>query len=311
MNCARVILSVCLLLTGFAMQAQPAERKFTPAEYIETYKADAVREMLVSGVPASITLAQGMLESGNGNSALAVYANNHFGIKCHAGWTGETYIQDDDEKNECFRKYASVYDSYLDHSEFLRSRSRYASLFELKISDYKGWARGLKEAGYATDPRYADRLIELIERYKLNQYDKAEGAAAKPVQHDSKQVPASVAAKPSKREVFENNGVEYIIVKKGDSFLKLAEELGLAFPELIRYNDLRRNETLRPGQMLYIERKKKAGSVPSHVLKPGETLQQVSQQYGIRLKSVYKINKLKKGATPKAGTVIYLQKHKS
>lgn len=293
------------------MQAQPAERKFTPAEYIETYKADAVREMLVSGVPASITLAQGMLESGNGNSALAVYANNHFGIKCHAGWTGETYIQDDDEKNECFRKYASVYDSYLDHSEFLRSRSRYASLFELKISDYKGWARGLKEAGYATDSRYADRLIEIIERYKLNQYDKVDGAAAKPVQHDSKQVPASVAAKPSKREVFENNGVEYIIVKKGDSFLKLAEELGLAFPELIRYNDLKRNETLRPGQMLYVERKKKTGSVPSHVLKPGETLQQVSQQYGIRLKSVYKINKLKKGATPKAGTVIYLQKHKS
>lgn len=305
------MLSFLLILSGFALQGQPAERKFTPDEYIEKYKDDAVREMLVSGVPASITLAQGMLESGNGNSALAVYANNHFGIKCHVGWTGETYIQDDDEKNECFRKYASVYDSYLDHSSFLRTRSRYASLFDLKITDYKGWARGLKAAGYATDSRYADRLIEIIERNKLNQYDKVEGAAAKPVTPDSKQIPTAVSATPSKREVFENNGVEYVIVKKGDTFLKLAEELKLAFPELIRYNDLKRNETLRPGQLLYIERKKKSGSVPSHVLKPGETLQQISQQYGIRLKSIYKINRLEKGAAPKAGTVIYLQKRKT
>src|ERR1700741_4337052 len=139
--------------------AQPSEKKLTPADYIMMYKEDAIKEMLQHGVPASITLAQGMLESGNGNSALAVYANNHFGIKCHTDWTGATYIMDDDAKDECFRKYETVLSSFEDHSMFLKSRPRYAFLFELPKNDYKGWATGLKEAGYATHPKYTELLI--------------------------------------------------------------------------------------------------------------------------------------------------------
>ena len=155
-------------------QAQPAERRITREEYIEMYKDDAIREMLKSGVPASITLAQGILESGNGNSPLAVYAKNHFGVKCHKGWTGESMRLDDDEKNECFRKYETVYESFKDHSDFLVTRSRYAFLFDLKITDYKGWAKGLKKAGYATNPNYPSLLIDLIEKYELYNYDKVD-----------------------------------------------------------------------------------------------------------------------------------------
>ncbi|MFY8184987.1 MAG: glycoside hydrolase family 73 protein, partial [Bacteroidia bacterium] len=141
-----MFLSVLSIILNISSFAQPSEKKNTPSDYIRMYKEDAISEMLAYGIPASITLAQGMLESGNGNSALSVYANNHFGIKCHAGWTGESYIMDDDAKNECFRKYEKVLDSYTDHSLFLKNRSRYAFLFELPLTDYRGWAKGLKEA---------------------------------------------------------------------------------------------------------------------------------------------------------------------
>lgn len=301
---------ICLLFVAGGMAfAQPAERKMTAQEYVEKYKEDAMREMLISGVPASITLAQGMLESGNGNSALAVYANNHFGIKCHKGWQGDSYFQDDDEKNECFRKYQTVYDSYLDHSDFLRTRQRYASLFDLKITDYKGWARGLKQAGYATDPRYADRLIDIIETYKLYEYDKVEGASAKPIvkKEEPRQV-ISVTAAAGKRKVFENNGVKYIIVQKGDSFLKLCKEYGLAYPELFRYNDLKKDTRIESCSVLYIEAKKKSSAEPVHIVKPGETMQAISQQYAVKLRKLYKYNNMKRGEEPRAGQEIRLHK---
>ena len=169
-----IVLAIALSMPTAILRAQPAEKKNTPADYIAAYKDDAIREMQLFRVPASITLAQGMLESDNGNSALAVYANNHFGIKCHKEWTGDTYTQDDDTKDECFRKYTSAYDSYVDHSEFLKTRPRYSGLFELKITDYKGWANGLKAAGYATHGTYAEDLIAVIEQNKLYEFDRIE-----------------------------------------------------------------------------------------------------------------------------------------
>jgi LysM repeat protein len=278
-----------------------------PADYIAKYKEDAIREMQLSRVPASITLAQGMLESDNGNSALAVYANNHFGIKCHTEWTGDTYIQDDDEKNECFRKYKSVFDSYDDHSKFLTTRKRYAFLFELKTTDYKGWARGLKEAGYATDPKYADRLIDIIERNKLYEFDVQQPLPSVIVQ--SKPKPHTVSATASGREILRNNEVKCVVVKKGDTFYKLAQELGLEVWQLYKYNELDQNAVLKPGQMIYLQpKRKKSRTEQSHTVKPGETLYQISQQYGVKLSALYKINKLQPGAEIKTGDVIRLRR---
>ncbi len=290
--------------------AQPAEKKNTPQDYIDAYKDDAIREMQLFKVPASITLAQGMLESDNGNSALAVYANNHFGIKCHKEWCGETYTQDDDEKDECFRKYGSVYDSYVDHSEFLKTRPRYAFLFELKLTDYEGWAKGLKSAGYATDPKYADRLINIIERYKLNQYDKLEGLSPVAVEPKKGQSHKTVSTNVSRREVYLNNNIKYVIVKSGDTFMKIAQELEMGVWQLYKYNDLNKHSTLTPGQILYIQPKRRRAEPDKHQMKPGETMHDVSQKYGVKVKKLYKYNELTPGQEPKAGQVIYLQKRK-
>jgi LysM repeat protein len=304
----RLLVLAAALSLSLSVFAQPAEKKNTPEEYVALYKDDAVREMQLYKVPASITLAQGMLESDNGNSALAVYANNHFGIKCHKEWTGETYTQDDDEKDECFRKYGSVYDSYTDHSEFLKTRPRYAFLFDLKINDYKGWATGLKTAGYATDPKYAERLINLIERYKLNEYDKLEGVtpvAAEPQKSEgTKTVAINVM---QKREVFLNNNRKYIVVKSGDSFMKIAQELEMGVWQLYKYNDMNKNTVLKPGQMLYIQPKRRKAQDDKCQVRPGQTMHDISQLYGVKLKKLYQYNSMEPGTQPKAGQVIYLR----
>ncbi len=222
----RITILVAFLLS-VASWAQPAEQLITRKEYIETYKDEAVREMLVNGIPASITLAQGILESDNGNSALARYANNHFGIKCHAGWNGPSFYQDDDAKDECFRKYYSAYRSYKDHSEFLRTRTRYASLFSLKPTDYKGWARGLKKAGYATNPKYADLLIKLIEENDLAQYDKVRKMPPIDKAEKEKKVEKieKVEQKPSKSIVkTHENNINYVIAKQETAILKLPKK---------------------------------------------------------------------------------------
>ncbi|HTF05832.1 MAG TPA: glucosaminidase domain-containing protein [Bacteroidia bacterium] len=306
----QIVLVFVLLFSSVLAFAQPAEKKNTPQDYIDLYKDDAIREMQLFKVPASITLAQGMLESDNGNSALAVYANNHFGIKCHKEWTGETYTQDDDTKDECFRKYGTVYDSYVDHSEFLKSRPRYASLFELKLTDYKGWAKGLKSAGYATDPKYADRLIDIIERYKLHEFDKLEGlppVAAEPRKTEGNK---TVSTNVSRREIYFNNNIKYVIVKPGDTFMKIAQELDMGVWQLYKYNDMNKNTVLKPGQILYIQPKRRKAEPDKHQMKPGETMHDVSQKYGIKLKKLYKYNEMEQGTEPKAGQVIYLRKRK-
>lgn len=295
---------VCLFLTLEPL-AQPSEKKLTPEDYIEKFREDAVKEMYRFGVPASITLAQGMLESGNGNSALAVYANNHFGIKCHSNWDGQSYIMDDDAKNECFRKYKHVLESYADHSQFLRSRDRYAFLFELPKTDYKGWAEGLKQAGYATHPKYADQLIDIIERYKLYEFDKHTELATRSLKEKKPMLQMNL------REVLRFNHTKFIIARPGDSFYKIASDFGLELDELMKYNDLEKGEKLVTYQKIYVEPTRRKALEPYHVVTNGETMKSISQLHGIHISSLYRKNRMKVGdAQPKTGTVIFLRKRK-
>ena len=297
------ILFIFCLATSLC--AQPSEKKLTPDDYISKYKEDAIKEMYQYGIPASITLAQGMLESGNGNSALSVYANNHFGIKCHKDWDGPTYILDDDEKNECFRKYKDVLDSYSDHSQFLRNRDRYAFLFELPKTDYKAWAKGLKEAGYATHPTYAEQLIDLIEKYKLNELDKDVVVTMRNVKEKAPQVKLNL------RQVLKFNHTKFIIAKPGDSFYKIATDFDIELEDLMKYNDFAKGEKIIPYEKIYVEAKRRKALEPYHVVTKGETMMSISQLHGIKLNSLYKKNRMKlSDAQPKAGTVLFLRKKK-
>lgn len=274
--------------------------------YIGKYAEDAVREMKRTGIPASITLAQGCLESSDGNSPLALEANNHFGIKC-ANWNGPGFYQDDDAPNECFRKYNSALESFDDHSEFLRSRPRYASLFELKSTDYKGWAHGLKHAGYATDPQYAHRLIKIIEDYNLQQYDSqvvpaAPVASTRPVPiveqvkrtlnfHASTSSSETVSVFGD-REVMTNNGSRYIIARRGDNFKNLSEEFQLGYWQLPKYNELPMSAKLQEGQHVYISPKQRNASVKTYTVKEGDTIHSIAQDLGIKSKFIRKYNQL-------------------
>ncbi len=300
-----VILVFALCIFHLKAQSQPAEYKMTREEYIERYKNDAIKEMLMHGVPASITLAQGILESGNGNSPLAIYANNHFGIKCH-GWEGLTFIQDDDEKNECFRKYSSVLESYSDHSAFLRTRFRYAALFELKKTDYKGWAKGLKEAGYATNPKYPQMLTDIIEKYNLHEFDMVENMPFITPE------PEEIAAKPmfKGRGVVLNNNVKYIVVKEGDSYFKIVNDFDMMLWQIFKYNDLERNDRLKAGDVLYLQPKRRKAKYEYHVVKAGETMHSISQKYAVKIKHLYRKNFMEEGSEPKAGDELWLKKRK-
>jgi LysM repeat protein len=300
----------------------------TAEQYIEKYKGDAINEMLLFNIPASITLAQGMLESGNGNSDLAVYANNHFGIKCHSGWDGPTFIKDDDAKDECFRKYPSALDSYTDHSNFLKTRSRYAPLFELKRTDYKGWAKGLHKVGYATDPKYTRRLLALIENYELFKYDKADDRTPAQFKQKSTETTGQVkpvvkrieTQKPKKttatvqrhvlRPVEQFRFINYVIIKPGDSFSKIAQETDKDIWQLYKFNDLQPTDKLIAGERLYLQPKRRNAKEPYHVVKKGETMRSISQLYAIKLKSLYKKNRMNPGEEPKVGETLYLRQNK-
>jgi LysM repeat protein len=299
---------IVLLIGINTIIAQPAERRITREEYIETYKDDAIREMMKSGVPASITLAQGILESGDGNSPLAVYARNHFGVKCHSGWTGESMRLDDDEKNECFRKYETVYESYRDHSDFLVTRSRYDFLFKLKLSDYKGWAKGLKKAGYATNPKYADMLIMLIEKNDLNQYD---NYAKVPPKKLSKKRSSKLLVSTSTRTIKLHNHIKYIKVKDGDTFYKISQDYEMNLWQLYKYNDLNKGDVLKIGDIIYLQPKRNKSKEKYHVVKQGETMRSISQLYGVKLKKLYKKNLLIVGTQPNVGDKIFLKNKKN
>jgi len=289
--------------------------KLTIEQYIAIYKDVAIAHMKEYKIPASITLAQGIIESSWGNSDLAVIANNHFGIKCHDDWTGETFLKDDDGKNDCFRKYKNADESFKDHSIFLTTKKRYASLFTLDITDYKGWANGLKKCGYATNPKYPELLINLIERFSLNQYDKAQPLIVekvktqKPVKEIVKPV---VKEKPGIREVFLNNGVKYIIARKEDSFLSLASELNMGAWQLYKYNEMSKNDHLKEGQRVYLQPKRRRSTEhKNHIVKEGETLYDISQQYAVKTRHLHRLNPdLHPDGDITPGQVIWLQRHK-
>lgn len=260
--------------------------------YIDQYKDLAIAEMLKYNIPASITLAQGLLESGAGMSELARNGNNHFGIKCH-DWTGARTYHDDDANNECFRAYRDVYESYEDHSRFLARQPRYRSLFRLKRTDYKGWAKGLKKCGYATSPTYAKQLIGIIELYKLHKYDKAKKYDKFMVERSSvKDVATSINLHPI--HIYNKN--YYLNVRQGDTFRSIAREVGISYKKLAKYNERDKNDRLIPGEIIYLKKKQKKADKAyknrPHRVKAGESMYSIAQYYGIRLESLYKMNDL-------------------
>ena len=288
-------LFLILIISCLTLQAQTRNKQYEA--YIKKYRELAVEEMKKYHIPASITLAQGLLESGAGQSALARKSNNHFGIKCGSDWYGKTVSHDDDARGECFRAYKHPKDSYEDHSKFLAGRPRYASLFNLNITDYKGWARGLKKAGYATNPRYADQLIGIIELYELYKYD-------------DKNYLKWIKKNPNPHQTYIANDLLYIVVRAGDSWKSISQEFDISQKKLRKYNDLYKGYALQVGDILYLEKKnKKAGKEHIvHVLRAGESMYSISQKYGIRLKNLYKLNKMDEDdPAPKIGTILRLR----
>jgi len=303
-------------------------QEMTVEEYIAKYSDLAVREMKKYHIPASITLAQGILESGSGNSSLAVKANNHFGVKCHKGWTGKTFHMDDDARHECFRKYASVEDSYRDHSEFLATRDRYDFLFLLDITDYKAWAVGLKKAGYATNPLYPDLLIRIIEENELYRFDRGGEAMSKKTEDRSQKTEARsqkteaaveenlVIAPLEKilfgkggdsREIFLNNKVKFILARKGDTWNSIAQEFGIYGWQVRKYNELTKKDEIVPGEIIYLERKRNRGAVEGHTVKNGETMRNISQRYAVKESMLYRNNDMKKSDRLKEGDYVLLK----
>jgi LysM repeat protein len=286
----------------------------SPQEYVELYKEWAIEEMARSGIPASIKLAQGMLESNNGNSTLAVRANNHFGIKCH-DWKGKRLRHDDDKKNECFRKYKSVRDSYIDHTNFLMNGPRYSFLFTLDQTDYKGWAKGLKKAGYATSPKYASALIRIIEENELDRFDRGEVIRRITAdKHTTEEVVDidGFEIEIEHRKILMRNRIDYIVAKKGDTYQSLTREMEMMPYELAKYNEIQRNSALQEGQVLYLQPKRNKASVEfkHHTVEAGETMYEISQMYGIKLKKLYQLNLMNKGEEPRPGDELNLRKKK-
>ncbi len=305
-----------------------SDYKMTRQEYITRYKNDAVRDMKKTGVPASITLAQACLESQDGNSPLATNANNHFGIKC-ANWTGATYIQDDDTRDECFRKYKNALESYDDHSDFLRTRQRYAELFLLDMKDYQGWARGLKKAGYATNPQYADRLIKIIEDNRLFELDRGNDlpgqmyepvASARPEPILKKAVPSqnkiivptSEVINPfGGHQVFFNNETPYIVAASGDTYRGIADEFEMGEWQILKYNELEKGSPVDPGEKIYLKPKRRTGERSFYTAKPGQSLHDIAQEQGVKLRLILKWNNFSENAEVKPGQRVYLQSKKS
>lgn len=292
-----------------------SQKKTTREEYILKYKDIAIRQMKTYGVPASIILAQGLLESDNGNSTLAVNANNHFGIKCHKSWEGPVMYHDDDKNHECFRKYKDAERSYIDHSDFLRGSRRYAPLFDLEPTDYQGWAHGLKKAGYATNPRYAEMLIKIIDENKLYNYDKGiEVEVASPTKgmHDLVDVDNFTIDLYKQRKVYIRNRIKYIQVNEGDTYDKLTTELDLMPWQLAKYNNITRDTVLRVGMELFIQPKRcRAERNHSiHIAEKGESIYLISQMYGVKVKSLYRKNRMKPGDELSEGQKVYLRKKK-
>ncbi len=301
----RLLFSVVCLLCCVLGRAQSVQE-----QYIEKYAPIAVAEMHRSGVPASITLAQGLLESGSGRSTLATKGNNHFGIKCHRNWKGATIHADDDRRNECFRSYKSADESFRDHSDFLRYSDRYKFLFDLDRTDYKGWAYGLKQAGYATDPTYASKVIKYVEDYNLSRFDNLTPEAEAEIPASPLKIEEAVAVTPGTpsaagiqadelfrfsltRQMYAKNGVPFVYAAQGETYSSIAKSYHLFRSEILRFNDLKKEQPLSPGEIVYIQPKKKAAPegldlyIVDH---DGEVLRDICQRFALRESAVRKLN---------------------
>jgi LysM repeat protein len=329
------------LVTTVTASAQQSE---AVTNYIYTYKQLAIEEMKRTGVPAAITLAQGIHESGAGKSKLATSSNNHFGIKCKSTWTGEKVYHDDDARGECFRKYSAVLDSYKDHSDFLKNGQRYAFLFQLDPEDYAGWANGLKKAGYATNPKYPQVLIKLVEDYGLqhytmigvgkipDQFNPADTMLGVRYQGDAEMVQIGnevgqkehgVLVPDEKQEtkptnnttpgvsypagVFKINDTKVVYVMKGTSFFAIAKQYDVDLSKIFEFNDIPRVEFTEKNQLVYLQRKRKTGNEAFHIVQPGETLHDISQLQAIRLESLRELNWLGKNEVPAPGVSLSLK----
>jgi LysM repeat protein len=320
-----------MLLGSRGIEAQDSAYR----AYIQQYAPLAIAEQQRSGVPAAIKLAQGLLESGAGTGDLTRRSNNHFGIKCKNTWTGERAYHDDDARGECFRAYQTAEASYRDHSDFLRGNARYAFLFQLPPDDYRGWAEGLKKAGYATNPRYAAMLIKVIEENGLHKYTQAamtgtDGAATWPQTPASPLAPmaagpaaspattaqaeasqpepaADAGTAPYPEGYFEINNCLVLYAKAGTSLLALASSHALSLAELLAYNDMPRTDILPADQLIFVEKKKKKGSKAYTEAAEGQTLWHISQREGVQLRLLQEYNRLDAHRKLAAGTKIYLQ----
>lgn len=319
-----VVFFSSLFFNTYSQQVSSVSNKLSVQEYINTYKHIAIKNMIEFGIPASITMAQGILESGYGNSELARYANNHFGIKCHKDWEGEGYYIDDDEINECFRKYKSPEESFSDHSLFLTERKRYADLFLLEVTDYKGWAHGLKKAGYATSPTYANRLIEIIEKYKLYEidilvtdnyiaYSNTDITEDDNYQQESNQEnnkdnnKGQEVSLTKERYQAHFNRIKYTIAEKGDSYESIAYAFDMMPWQILRYNDLEKHDKIEEGDRIYLQPKRNKGEQEFHIVQNEESLRDISQKYGVKLKKLYKYNNIEEGSKVVTGQKIALQ----
>ena len=311
-----------MLVFSFVVKADDLRR-----DYIRKWSETAVEQMIASGVPASITLAQACLESANGTSTLTTQANNHFGIKCR-GWNGPSFRHDDDLKDECFRSYDNAEQSFSDHSDFLRYNDRYAPLFDLDPTDYKGWARGLRKAGYATDPQYAEKLIKIIEDYRLYEYDVLEPIQGKltitlppsPITLErATKVEAPLHFKPRSLgsvtidyTFYEKHGLVYIVANGTENYASLARQFNLFKRELLRFNDEKKDHTIPAGEIVYLQAKRSQSTedLAKHVVEEGETMRSLSQRFGVKLKNLYKFNNMRPGREPAPGSIISLRKIK-
>ncbi len=330
----KVILA-CALFLGLAASAQREGR--SPQErYISRYATIAVNEMYRTGVPASITLAQGIIESASGASTLATKGNNHFGIKCHNSWNGRTMRADDDRRNECFRAYDSAEESFRDHSDFLRYRDRYKFLFDFQTVDYKSWAYGLKQAGYATDPSYAAKLIKCVEDYDLGRFDRmtveeamAEGGAEaehpmaavaqeqipeSPLKIEAGEIYTGASGEEYRfsltRTLYSKNGVPFVYAVEGETYATLAKQYHLLEREILKFNDAAKGSELHAGNIVYIEPKKakaSAGLDKYIVGEDAESFHTICQRFAVKEKAIRKLNGFQAGYQPREGDEIILR----
>jgi len=316
---------IIAILFSFISGAAVAQR-ISIEEYVDQFKDIAMSEMKRSGVPAAITLAQGILESENGNGDLVKKSNNHFGIKCKSTWAGESVNHDDDAEGECFRAYDSAVQSYRDHSDFLRGNKRYAPLFSLDADDYKGWAKGLKRAGYATNPRYPELLIKYIEQYNLQQYtlfvlnntaslniakaneEKADVSSSEEIKDEKPVVTEeAVAITGDPNKIIAINNSKCVFVNKGTSLLVLATKHNINLNKLMEYNDLTEEGILKKDQYVFLQKKSKTGEKEYYIVQPGETVHDVAQKNGIQLRYLQEYNDLQRIEAMPTNTKLFLQ----